>query len=94
MQSNQPEFSGTAADGSTIRLYVSPAAKPMDLALAGITKANNTGQWALTTRHPLANGQYRTLVSAFSRSLATRPGLAIVPTQPLGRLVIDTSSDS
>ena len=45
VQSNQPEFSGTAADGSTIRLYVSPAAKPMDLALAGITKANNTGQW-------------------------------------------------
>jgi Bacterial Ig-like domain len=94
VQNNQPEFSGTAAAGSTMRLYVSPAAKPMDLALAGITMANNSGQWSLTTRHPLANGQYRTLVSAFSRSLATRPGLAIVPTQPLGRLVIDTSMES
>jgi Bacterial Ig-like domain len=94
VQNNQPQFSGTSASGSTIRLYVSPAAKPMDLALAGITTANSAGQWSLTTRHPLANGQYRTLVSAFSRSLATRPGLAIVPTQPLGRLVIDTRAES
>jgi Bacterial Ig-like domain len=93
VENNQPEFSGTAADGSTIRLYVSPAAKPMNLTLAGITTANSTGQWALTTRHPLVNGQYRTLVSAFSRSLATRPGLAVIPTQPLGRLVVDTSSE-
>jgi hypothetical protein len=90
VQNNHPEFSGTAAAGSTIRLYVSPAAKPMDLTLMGVTTANSTGQWALTTRRPLAIGQYRTLVSAFARSLATRPGLRIVPTQPLGRLVIDT----
>jgi hypothetical protein len=94
VQNDQPEFSGTAAAGSIIRLYVSPAAKPMDLVLAGKTTANSTGQWSLTTRHPLANGQYRTLVSAFSRALTTRPGLAIVPTQPLGRLVIDASSES
>jgi hypothetical protein len=94
VQNDQPEFSGTAAAGSIIRLYVSPAAKPMDLVLAGETTANSTGQWSLTTRHPLANGQYRTLVSAFSRALTTRPGLAIVPTQPLGRLVIDASSES
>jgi hypothetical protein len=92
VQNNQPEFSGTAAAGSIIRLYVSPAAKPMNLVLAGVTRANDIGQWSLTTRHPLANGQYRTLVSAFSRALVTRPGLAIVPTQPLGRLVIDASS--
>jgi Bacterial Ig-like domain len=94
VQNNQPEFSGTAAAGSTIRLYMSPAAKPMDLTLAGVTTANSAGQWSLTTRRPLVNGQYRTLVSAFSRSLVTRPGLAIVPTQPLGRLVIDTPMES
>jgi hypothetical protein len=90
VQNDQPQFSGTAGAGSIIRLYVSPAAKPMDLALAGITTADSTGQWSLTTRHSLANGQYRILASAFSRALATRPALAIVPTQPLGRLVIDT----
>jgi hypothetical protein len=57
--------------------------------LAAVTQASATGQWSLTTEHPLKNGQYRTLVTAFSRKLTTRPGLAIVPTQPLGRLVVD-----
>jgi hypothetical protein len=90
VQSDQPQFSGTAAPGSMIRLAVSPAAKPMNITLIGVTTASSTGQWSLTTQHPLRNGQYRTLVTAFSRALTTRPGLAIVPTQPLGRLVIDT----
>ena len=94
VQNSKPEFTGTAAPGSIIRLALSPAAKPMNLTLAGVTKASSTGQWALTTQHALRNGQYRTLVTAFSRSLATRPGLAIVPTQPLGRLVIDATSGS
>ena len=94
MQNDQPEFSGTAAPGSIIRLALSPAAKPMNITLAGVTTANSTGQWSLTTRHPLANGQYRTLVTAFSRTLTTRPGFAIVPTQPLGRLVVDAPAGS
>ncbi len=87
--SDQPQFSGTAAPGSIIRLALSPAAKPMKLALAGVTTASSTGQWSLTTGLPLKDGQYRTLVTAFSRKLTTRPGLGIVPTQPLGRMVID-----
>jgi Bacterial Ig-like domain len=94
VQSDQPEFSGTAAPGSIIRLALSPAAKPMNLTLNNVTTANSAGQWSLTTRRPLRNGQYRTLVTAFSRTLTTRPGLAIVPTQPLGRLVIDAPSGS
>jgi Bacterial Ig-like domain len=94
VQSDQPEFSGTAAPGSIIRLALSPAAKPMDITLAGVTTANSTGQWSVTTRHTLRNGQYRTLVTAFSQKLTTRPGFAVVPTQPLGRLVIDTSAGS
>jgi hypothetical protein len=94
VQSDQPEFSGTAAPGSLIRLGLSPAAKPKDLTLVGVTTANSSGQWSVTPRHSLRNGQYRTLVTAFSRALATRPGLAIVPTQPLGRLVVDAPSES
>ena len=86
---SQQEFSGTAAPGSIIRLGLSPAAKPMKLVLAGATRATSTGQWTLTTGHPLRNGQYRTLVTAFSHALTTRPGLGIVPTQPLGRLVVN-----
>jgi hypothetical protein len=92
VQTSQPEFSGTAAPGSIVRLILSPAARPWDLALAGVTTANLKGQWSLTTTHPLRNGQYRTLVSALSTALATRPGLAVIPTQPLGRLVVDASA--
>ena len=92
VQSSQPEFSGTAAPGSIIRLALGPAAKPMDLTLVGRTIASSTGQWSLAPRHPLRNGQYRTLVTAFCRALVTRPGFAIVPTQPLGRLVVDSLS--
>ena len=66
----------------------------MNLTLAGVTTANSSGQWSLTPIHSLRNGQYRTLVTAFSRTLATRPGLAIVPTQPLGRLVVDAPAES
>ena len=94
VQTDQPEFSGTAAPGSMIRLALSPAAKPMSITLVGVTTASSSGQWSLTTQHSLRNGQYRTLVTAFSRTLTTRPGLAMVPTQPLGRLVVDTSSGS
>jgi Bacterial Ig-like domain len=90
--SNQPEFSGTAAPNSIVRLFLSPATKPQDIAPAGITHANSSGEWTVTTRRPIPNGQYRTVVTAFSRALRTRPGLAIVPTQPLGRLVVDGSS--
>ncbi len=94
VQRDQPEFSGTAAPGSIIRLALSPAAKPMNITLAGATTASSTGEWSLTTGHPLKNGQYRVLVTAFSRKLTTRPAFAIVPTQPLGRLVVDAPSGS
>jgi hypothetical protein len=94
VQTNQPEFSGTAAPGSAVRLLISPATRPWDSSLIGRTTADASGNWTLTTRHPLRNGQYRTLVSSFSRALCTRPGLAIVPTQPLGRLVVDAPPPS
>jgi hypothetical protein len=83
--SDQPEFSGTAAPGSVVRLYVGPAAEPEAITFAGSTMANDSGLWSLSPRRPLRDGQYRAVVAAFCRSLRTRPGLAIVPTQPLGR---------
>ena len=58
-----------------------------DLA-CGWTTANANGQWSLSTRRPLPDGQYRVVVTSFSHDLRTRPGLTIVPTQPLGRLVV------
>jgi hypothetical protein len=71
-----------------VRLYLGPADKPSVIGLAGVAHANAAGQWSLSASRPLRNGQYRTVVSAFSRPLRTRPGLAIIPTQPLGRLVV------
>jgi hypothetical protein len=85
---DRPEFSGTAAPGSLVRLYVGPASRPPDITLAGWTTADTTGAWSLTTRHPLPDGQYRAVVRAFSPALRTRPGLTVVPTQPLGRFVV------
>jgi hypothetical protein len=85
---SQPEISGTAAPGSLVRLGLSPATKPWKLTLAGVTTADANGQWTLTPTHPLRDGQYRVLVASFSRSLRTRPALGIVPTQPLGRMVV------
>jgi Bacterial Ig-like domain len=88
VSTGQPIFSGTAAPDSEVRLLLSPADKPAAIGLAGVTHADASGDWSLTTRRPLPDGQYRTVVTAFSRPLATRPGLEIVPTQPLGRLVV------
>jgi hypothetical protein len=85
----QPEFSGMAAPGSTIRLYVGPASQPSKIDRAGWTKADANGQWSLTTNRPLANGRYRAVVMSFSRPLATRRALVIVPTAPLGGFQID-----
>jgi hypothetical protein len=90
----QPVFSGTAAPGSVIRLALSPAARAERLYVVGETTASDTGTWSVTPRRALKDGQYRTLVTAFSRTLATRPGLAIVPTLPLGRLVVDAAPGS
>jgi hypothetical protein len=92
VDSNQPAFSGTAAPNSVIRLAVSPVVQPQRIYVAGKTMASSDGQWSLTTTHPLRNGQYRVLVTSFSAALATQPGLRIVPTQPLGRLVINATS--
>ena len=94
VQTDQPEFSGTAAPGSIVKISLSPVAKPWVSSPAGMTEADDTGQWSLTTARPLHNGQYRVIVSAFSRAMHTRPGMAVVPTQPLGRLVVNDPTES
>jgi hypothetical protein len=92
VDTDQPVFSGTAAPGSVVKLMLSPATQPWVHMTAGTAHANSDGSWSLTTYFPLHDGQYRVLVSAFSRAHYTRPGMAIVPTQPLGRLVVEAST--
>lgn len=89
VNSRQPDFSGTAAPGSIIRLYVGPASNPGKINAAGWTKTNASGQWSLTTNRPLADGRYRAVATSFTRRLATRPALVIIPTLPLGGFVVD-----
>jgi hypothetical protein len=93
VQEHQVEFSGTAAPGSTVRLYVGPASTPSKIAAAGHTTTNAAGAWTLTTR-PLPSGHYRAVVMSFARALRTRRALAIIPTVPLGGFVIAKSLGS
>jgi hypothetical protein len=90
VQDHQVEFSGTAAPGSTDRVYVGPASKPLKIAPAGRTITDAAGAWTLTI-HPLSSGHYRAVVMSFSRALRTRRGLAIIPTVPLGGFVVAKS---
>jgi hypothetical protein len=82
------EFSGTAAPGSTIRIFVGPASTPSNISAAGRTTTDASGAWTLTT-HPLPTGHNRAVVMSFSRALRTRRGLAIIPTVPLGGFVVE-----
>ncbi len=93
VQDRRVEFSGTAAPGSTVRIYVGPASSPSKITPGGHTTTDAAGAWTLTT-HPLPSGHYRAVVMSFSRALRTRRGLAIIPTVPLGGFVIAQSSVS
>jgi hypothetical protein len=87
VQGSRPEFSGTAAPGSTIRVFVGPTSNLSTIASAGHTAADVHGSWKLTCP-PLHRGRYRAIAMAFSRSLRTRPGLTIVPMASLGRFTV------
>ncbi|QEH35254.1 hypothetical protein OJF2_38020 [Aquisphaera giovannonii] len=84
LASGSVTFSGTAAPGSQVRVYMGPAADPSTIAPAGRTTADASGRWTFT-RPALAGGTYRAVAMSYARGLQTRPGLAIVPMTPLGR---------
>jgi hypothetical protein len=90
VQDHQVGFSGTAAPGSTVRLYVGPASSPSKIAPAGHTTTAAAGAWTLTT-HPLPSGHYRAVVMSFARDFRTRRGLAIIPMVPVGGFVVAKS---
>jgi hypothetical protein len=87
-QNAQPEFSGTAAPGSAVRVYLGPAGSPSVISLAGQTRAGASGEWTFTPSM-LRSGRYRGIAMAFQRASRTRPGLTIVPMTPLGRFTIN-----
>jgi hypothetical protein len=85
------EFSGTAAPGSKVRVYLGPASDLSTIAPAVQTTADASGAWSLTTR-PLHDGRYRGIAMAFLPSSRTRPGLTIVPMAPLGGFTVTAPS--
>jgi hypothetical protein len=90
VQDHRVEFSGTAAPGSNVRVFVGPASTPSKIRLAGRTTTDTAGAWTLSS-HSLPSGHYRAVVMSFSRSLRTRRGLTIIPTVPLGGFVVEKS---
>jgi hypothetical protein len=80
---HRARFSGTAAAGSVVRVFVGPASNPGSITQAGIARADATGNWTISTPI-LSTGRYRAVAMAFSRASRTRPGMTIVPMAPLG----------
>lgn len=85
---DRPSFSGTAAPGSTMRLYVGPTADLKLVHLMTTARADAQGNWELTTPNPLPQGRYRAVVMAYAPELRTRRALAVVPMAPMGRFIV------
>ncbi|ODU01096.1 MAG: hypothetical protein ABS79_02270 [Planctomycetes bacterium SCN 63-9] len=85
-----PAYSGRAYPGSTVRVYVGPVSKPSVLALVGRTAADAAGNWTLTTR-ALADSRYRVVATAMPPRMPASQRLAMVPTTPLGVLIVSAT---
>ncbi len=84
---HQPVFSGTTAPGSFVKVMVARASNPNDLTFEGRAITGANGTWTIEGR-PLYDGTYRVLAESLPPR-GTTPRLMMVPTAPLGKLVID-----
>ena len=82
-----PTYTGHAQPGATVRLYAGPAADPSVLVPVGHATADLEGTWSVTTR-PLAGGRYRVMATAMPPRAGATQRLAMVPTAPLGILIV------
>jgi hypothetical protein len=87
-----PTYAGSAAPGSTVRLYAGPAHVTSLIAEVGHTVAGSDGSWSITSQ-PLGDGTYR-VVAVATPQQHTKPRFVMNPTAPLGQVVVDTSSMS
>jgi hypothetical protein len=90
LHQRRPTYAGAAQPGSKVTLFLGPANRPSVLHAIGRTEVTSSGKWSLTTR-PLGNGRYRVVVTALAPRNAPGPRLPMVPTAPLGLLVIAAS---
>lgn len=90
VQGDRPTFSGTAAPGATVRVYVGPTADLTRIRTLGVATADATGNWTVSTDavSAFADGRYRAVAMAYSPEHHTRPAFAIVSMTPMGRFWI------
>lgn len=84
----RPGFTGTGLPGSTVFLLGGPARAPSELGPIGRTVVAADGQWRATTRR-LPDGRYRVVALAVPPRHHPGPRLAMIPTAPLGPLLVD-----
>jgi hypothetical protein len=84
---HRPVFSGTAAPGSFITVKVANVTNPTKLGAEARAVANADGTWSVTGM-PLVNGRYRVVAESLP-PLRTSPRLMMIPTDPMGTVVID-----
>jgi hypothetical protein len=85
---DRPTFSGTAAPGATVRVYVGPTSDLSTIRVLDVVTADADGNWSVTADHDLADGRHRAVAMAYSPDHHTRPAFAIVSMTPMGRFWI------
>ncbi|WP_337172979.1 hypothetical protein [Paludisphaera sp.] len=84
----RPSFSGTAAPGATVRVYVGPTSDLSTIRVLDVVTADDSGAWTVTADRDLAEGRHRAIAMAYSPEHHTRPAFAIVSMAPMGRFWI------
>jgi hypothetical protein len=87
-RTRRPTYAGAAYPGSTVRLFAGPASDHGTRAFVGEAVAGEDGRWSIDAR-PLYPGRYRFIALAIPPRPPTDVRLPMVPTTPLGSLVIN-----
>lgn len=85
---DRPTFSGTAAPGATVRVYVGPTADLTKVRPLDVVTADASGSWSIASDRDFADARYRAVAMAYSPDHHTRPAYAIVSMAPMGRFWI------
>ncbi|OJW17870.1 MAG: hypothetical protein BGO49_30740 [Planctomycetales bacterium 71-10] len=88
VQGDRPTFSGTAAPGATVRVYVGPTSDLTKVRPLDVATADASGNWSVAADRDLADGRYRAVAMAYSPDHHTRPAYAVVSMAPMGRFWI------
>ncbi|AMV40266.1 hypothetical protein [Planctomyces sp. SH-PL62] len=88
VQGDRPTFSGTAAPGASVRVYVGRTSDLTTVRALDVTRADASGNWSVDADKPFFDGRYRAVAMAYSPEHHTRPAFAIVSMTPMGRFWI------